>query len=120
MSDCEIPTVYNTSEPKARKVYACCECSAPINIGEKHFHGTGIWEGKFASYRQHLACCEACMVIRQFNDNECIGFGGMKSYASEYRFGIEDAVERGDANAKRLAELLEAIERRESAELSRK
>jgi hypothetical protein len=74
-----LPSFYSWTEPVARKEYACCECAAKIHKGEKHFHATGKWDGVVSTYRQHLACCEACILIRdEFNGGDCIGFGEMK------------------------------------------
>lgn len=87
MSYCELPSFYTYSEPVAKKVHRCCECSAPILVGEKHFHGRGKWDGRVDSYRQHLACMEACMIIRHMNDGECIGFGELKEEFGEIRVG---------------------------------
>jgi hypothetical protein len=86
MTECALPDFYDMAEPVARKSHRCCECSAPILKGEKHFHGWGKWEGVISSYRQHLACMEACMLIRdKFNGGECIGFGDLKEAFSEFR-----------------------------------
>lgn len=83
---CELPSFYSYTEPVARKKHRCCECSAPINKGEKHFHGVGCWEGDFSTYRQHRLCMAACMFIRDhINHHECIGFGELKDYMSDHR-----------------------------------
>jgi hypothetical protein len=92
MSHCDMPVFYSHSEPVARKVHRCCECAAPIEVGEKHFYGRGKWDGEIDEYRQHLACMEACMLIRdRFEDGECIAFGELMDYYGEYRFDL-----RGD------------------------
>jgi hypothetical protein len=84
--ECELPKFYDYSEPIARKNHVCCECDAPILKGEKHFHGRGKWSYGVESYRQHLACMEACILIRdEFNDFECIGFGTLKEEFEELR-----------------------------------
>jgi len=84
--DCDLPEFYSHSEPVAAKEHRCCECAAPILKGEKHFFCTGKWFGEVQSYRQHLDCCEACMLIRdKFNGDECIGFGALKEEFEELR-----------------------------------
>lgn len=84
MSYCELPSVYDHTEPVARKRHKCCECSAPILKGEKHFHAWGVWDGRRSTHRQHIVCMEACMMIRdRFNDGECVGFGCLKEEFSE-------------------------------------
>ncbi len=81
---CELPTFYSHSEPIARKRHLCCECSAPILPGEKHFRGAGKWDGDFHEHRQHLVCMEACITIRDdFYGGECIGFGCLKEEFDE-------------------------------------
>lgn len=96
MSECVLPDFYNWSEPVALKRHLCCECCAPILKGEQHFRCTGKWEGHVGTHRQHYACLEACMMIRDnFNGGECIGFGElfdfwdseMKSYKAKHRTG---------------------------------
>ncbi len=83
--DCEMPEFFNSKTGiKARKQHRCCECAAPINMGELHYRGTGVWGGDFQTYRQHLACKEACVMIRDFNDGECISFGELREYWREY------------------------------------
>ena len=77
MSDCDVmPAFYSYSERVARKQHRCCECHAPILVGEKHFFATGKWDGELSSHRQHLLCMEACVFIRDnLNDWECLAFG---------------------------------------------
>lgn len=87
MSECELPQFFNWSEPVARKQHRCCECSAPIHKGEKHFSATGRWDYGIETYRQHLLCCEACMFVRDnLNGSECICFGGLREWHSEARY----------------------------------
>lgn len=82
---CELPEFFVWSEPVARKPHQCCECNAPILSGEKHFSCRGSWNGKFACYRQHLVCMEACMMIRDNFGGDCIGFGTLKDEFNEIR-----------------------------------
>lgn len=79
MSDCELPAYYVCSEPVARKKHGCCECSAPIQIGEKHLCVSACYEGNPERFRQHFLCAEACMLVRDagLNDDECLMFGGL-------------------------------------------
>ena len=40
------------------------------------------------TFRQHLVCMEACMLIRdKFNEGDCIGFGELKEYFDEMKHG---------------------------------
>lgn len=89
MNDCVIPEFYQTYERVARKQYHCCECNAPILKGEKHLYIIGKWEGDISTHRQHLDCCEACETIRgDFNDGECVCFGGLFEFFGEMRRGF--------------------------------
>lgn len=86
MSECEVAEFSRHSEPVARKEHRCCECRAPILVGERHFQIIGKWEGDLMEFRQHLACMEACMLVRdELNDRECICFGGLKDWFWEFR-----------------------------------
>ncbi len=83
--DCEIPEVYTMKTPIARKAHKCCECGILIKPGEKYVVCSGVWDGEFSSYKQHLECKEACVVIRdEFEDGECIPFGSLFEFYSQY------------------------------------
>lgn len=112
MSSCEIAKVYQCSEVVARKRHACCECSAPIIAGELHLKVFGIWSFGKQSFRQHLACMEACMLIRdELNDGECIGFGDLFEFIGE--MGSDFRTDRDKEPIKRLRHLVAAIRLRE-------
>lgn len=114
IDECEIPEFYATSEPIAAKDHVCCECSAPITKGEKHLYCRGKWDGSFLHYRQHLICAEACMAIRDnFNEFECIEFGGLKSYWSEIIRDYDRETCREKESWKKLRSLMAAIAWRE-------
>ncbi len=113
--ECELPAFYNWSEPVARKEHKCCECSAPILKGEKHFVATGKWDSGLESFRQHLLCAEACMFIRDnLNQGECICFGGLDEWHDEMRRHCD----RTDPPWKEFRSKLAAIKRRERKESS--
>ena len=86
MSECEIPQYYTSAERKARKAHECCECGAPILLGEEYLQVNACWEGKPKTYRQHQLCAEACMFVRDkgWNDDECIYFGGLDEFLEDY------------------------------------
>lgn len=85
ISFCGMPEFYDETFPKARKSYPCVECSAPIENGEKHLRYAGKWDGNVSGGRQHMLCREACMFIRdKFHDGDCIGFGELREYLSDY------------------------------------
>lgn len=109
---CEItPDFFTWSEPVARKEHKCCECSAPIVKGEKHYAGRGKWEGAISVYRQHMLCCEACMWVRDELNDECIPFGSLQEWYGEYRSEI--LIGRHAEEARELVRMIVKIRRRE-------
>ncbi len=109
MSDCEIPDFYSHHEPVARKAHKCCECSAPIEKGEKHFFVSMKYEGTIESFRQHLDCMAACMEARDVQDGECIYYGGLKDWWAS------DVYVQRDLDFKKFREIFARIRRRERA-----
>lgn len=108
MSYCDLPTFYNISEPTAKKPHRCCECRAPINIGEKHLKISGKWDGPPETFRQHQACAEACMLIRDEFEDECIGFGELMEWYGEWRIGWQ-ADHREEEMVKKFRHLMAVI-----------
>lgn len=85
MSYCELPKFFNSKTGvRSKKVRRCCECAVPIPAGEPHYVGTGCWDDGVQTYRQHLACKEACTTIREMQDGECIGFGELWEYWHDF------------------------------------
>lgn len=115
MSECSIPDFYTHSEPVARKRYRCVECSAPILKGEQHFKCTGKWDGDLSTHRQHLLCMEACMLIRDEIEHECIGFGELRDWVGEYHFDLK--AYKTKPSVKKLRSLLARIRLRERKHL---
>lgn len=81
-SDCDMPEFSFVSEPRARIKHRCCECTAPIRVGEKYVRCSGKWAGDVSTFKQHTLCAEACESIRD-NSGECIAFGSLKEWWSE-------------------------------------
>jgi hypothetical protein len=77
MSDyCEIPEFWSESFYIAKKQHRCCECMAPINIGEKYLSFRCKFDGQFSVFKQHMVCRELCMSIRDLiQEGECLYFG---------------------------------------------
>lgn len=75
--DCDMPEFYSETFPVAARVHRCCECSAPIEIGEKHLYARGKNDGDFWYERQHMLCRELCMKLND-EDDYCCAFGAMK------------------------------------------
>lgn len=112
--ECTLPTFSECSEPVARKRHRCCECDAPIEVGERHLYVRGKWDGRFSQYRQHLLCEQACELIRdELNDGECIGFGTLFEFWVEVR--REARKYRDNEWLQRLRRLMTRIRWRERA-----
>jgi hypothetical protein len=110
--ECDVPDFYNWSEPVARKEHRCCECSAPIRKGERHFIATGKWDDTLQTFRQHTLCMEACVFIRdKLNGSECICFGGLWEYYDESKWQCD----KGHPVWQELRKMLADIKRRERA-----
>jgi hypothetical protein len=111
--ECEIASFYSVDDRKARKSHRCCECSAPIVAGESYVYCLGKWAGDFQTYKQHTLCADACRHVRdQINDGECIGFGELKSFWSEYK---RDCDTKRYDHARTLRSMLAKIFKRERA-----
>jgi hypothetical protein len=63
-------TVYNERHVVARKAHACYECREPIAPGTRHKVVTGLWEGRWETYRWCPACDE---IVAEFS-------GGPRSF----------------------------------------
>lgn len=64
----------------ARKQHRCCECSAPIQVGERYIKTKGVWDGEFSEFKQHELCAEAFKHAISLNtgfDNEGVWYGGV-------------------------------------------
>lgn len=74
MCDCEMPTVFNESQRKAKKQHTCCECDRTIPKGESYFMLQGLWDGQWKNYKQCSTCHE---IGNKYKDetNECYPLG---------------------------------------------
>ena len=114
MSECEVPQFYSHAEVVARKVHKCCECVASIDIGEKHFFVTGKWDSSINRYRQHLLCEQACEFIRDnFDDYECIGYGGLWEWYNEAKYWLNDPLHKKKPNSQAFRSIMAKIIGRE-------
>jgi hypothetical protein len=76
------PELFYSADRKARKTYKCCECSREIKPGDTYECDTGLWEGRWETYRT----CSDCALLRSkfcscwtYGDlargiYECLGF----------------------------------------------
>lgn len=99
-ADCEVPQFYSHEERVARKAHKCCECTAPIEAGEKHFFVTGKWDGTINRYRQHFICEKACEYVRDnFQDFECLSYGALWEYFCDAKEWLREHKRTPDVKA---------------------
>ena len=112
--DCEVPSLYKSSEPTAAKEHACCECLAKIVKGEKYVLVKAVYDGVFEQWRQHEICAQACEFVRDsdLNDGDCIYFGGLFEWCQDGNI-LGAYAARKDENVATLRILLAKIKRRE-------
>ena len=72
--DFEPASVYVESWRRARKEHKCCECHAPIRVGERHQFASGLWDGAWGSFRT----CKACADIIADRCPSGYQFGGLR------------------------------------------
>lgn len=58
--DTDLPTIHTASTPTARKPHTCVECRGTIFTGEKYHLFTGLWDGKWSSFKT----CQDCEDLR--------------------------------------------------------
>jgi len=59
---------FNYTYPIARKEHRCEWCGEPIPKGEKHIHGSGVWEGDWQNWRMHNECHEIGLLNDEITD----------------------------------------------------
>lgn len=79
----EPASVYNATNPRARKPYQCEECDGPILVGEQYERVFGVWEGYATTFRT----CERCHDLRVWVRNNvpclCVMHGNMDEEMEE-------------------------------------
>lgn len=70
-------THLRTSQPCARKKYACYLCSYSIGIGEKYVKTVGVYDGALVSDANHIRCMSFTKDWTQ-DDWECTGQGDLR------------------------------------------
>jgi hypothetical protein len=65
--DVEPAACWHERWPKARKPHWCCECGAPIAVGDIYHHFSGVWDGRGGDYRTCLECSQ----VRDHYKREC-------------------------------------------------
>jgi hypothetical protein len=70
------PTIRTTDTRRARKTYACCECSSMIQRGDTYEYVAGLWDGYWSTFRT----CDRCAKLRE-------------KYLSRFEYGnLQDAL----------------------------
>lgn len=64
--DVEPATAWREEWRKARKAFQCCECGAPIMVGDRYHYFSGIWDHQPGHYRTCLECSQ----VRDFHNRE--------------------------------------------------
>ncbi len=54
--DAELSTISKATTPTARKPHKCFECRGEIAPGEKYHLFTGLWDGKWSSFKTCADC----------------------------------------------------------------
>lgn len=65
---------WQETERTARKQHSCCECHAPIPIGRRYAHVSGIFDDEWESYKLHKECMEPWRFVA---DVVCKSSGGV-------------------------------------------
>jgi len=54
--DCDPPDCFSEKMVTARKEHKCCECGEAIKPGEKYEKATGVWDGKWDTFKTCFLC----------------------------------------------------------------
>lgn len=82
MCDCDEPTLYNISKPRAKKVHVCCECRAEIMPGQVYARHEGLWEGSWDTFKLCIRCQDASEELHALTGC-CIPFGTLQAELAE-------------------------------------
>ena len=125
MCDCNDnrPAFSETTKPRARKSYTCCECGSVIAAGERYESCRGKWEswtdstGKRHGGIQTMRTCLPCVELRDeiagLSDDGCFCFGELADEAAEIAYemsegwidpfaGVDEFLERLEASRKEM------------------
>lgn len=97
MCDCEMPSVFNQTKPRARKRHRCCECRGWIEAGERYEYSWGIWDGEANIYKTCFGCAELREEVGKVSEC-CIAFTCLHEELLE----LEDAALMGRFDAIRI------------------
>lgn len=75
--DYDPPSVYNESEPKAKKEHRCSECRRTIEVGEQYLRIEGCWDGVWSTSKVCRHCSAMADVMRSISECFCPSMGNM-------------------------------------------
>lgn len=86
----DLPTVWQSARPKARKRHRCIECTGVIEPGEHYERFTGLWDGEWSTY---CTCTECDELRSEVNANrsrhdDIVGFGELYQSWYEDEFDV--------------------------------
>lgn len=55
----DMATFFREAYHTARKQHTCCECASPIDPGERYQYVSGLWDGRFSTYKTCMVCAIA-------------------------------------------------------------
>ena len=61
---CEMPTLFEEKDVKARKEHTCYECRLPIPKGVTYKRAKGLWDGDWEEYKMHPECHDKLLEIQ--------------------------------------------------------
>lgn len=72
----EGPSVFHRDVLKAKLNHRCTECKAIIESGQHYERSSGIWDGRWSTYRK----CKFCMDFESAIQGHCRGFAHATSF----------------------------------------
>jgi len=81
--DYEIPSVYNQTQPIARKAHRCTECRRLIEPGHQYEKTFGIWDGDVGLHKTCARCVAMREWVRAHVPCLCVSHGNMKEEVVE-------------------------------------
>ncbi len=81
--DWDGPDVSSRRWQKARKEHRCGECWRTINVGERYEVHTGLYEGKWETYRWCAHCSASQKIYAEVDECECWLYGDLWSPIQE-------------------------------------
>ena len=75
------PSFFREAWHRSKKDHKCCECERQITPGQEYQRVSGVWEGRFLTFKS----CERCADLREaLAETLCTTFGELKNEYLEY------------------------------------